>query len=97
MDQLAGGEASVSTLAAPFDMALPSFMQHLDVLEASGLLTTEKVGRERICKLAPAPLRRAERWMTTQRAIWEKRLDQLDEYVLQKAGKKPGRRKRSRK
>jgi len=90
MDTLARGEASVGALAKPFDMALPSFMQHLEVLEECGLLTTKKVGRERICRLAPEPLRRAEGWMTTQRAIWERRLDQLDDYVLQMAGKECG-------
>ncbi|MCI0616025.1 metalloregulator ArsR/SmtB family transcription factor [bacterium] len=81
LERLSRGPASVSILAEPFKMALPSFMQHLEVLEHSGLLQTTKKGRVRTCQLAPKSLDLAEHWMTKQRAIWEKRLDQFDDYA----------------
>lgn len=81
--RLGSGPAAVGELARPFKMALPSFTQHLAVLEKSGLVTSRKEGRQRIYKLAPAPLKAAEKWMLEQRALWEQRLDQLDEYLLQ--------------
>jgi DNA-binding transcriptional ArsR family regulator len=71
----------VSELAEPFDMALPSFMQHLRVLEECGLVRSRKEGRVRTCQLAPKPLEKAEHWMAEQRAVWERRLDQLDDYL----------------
>jgi DNA-binding transcriptional ArsR family regulator len=74
---LGRGPQSVSTLAAPFHMALPSFMQHLAVLERSGVIRTRKVGRVRTCELVPRTLARAERWMAEQRAIWEGRSDRM--------------------
>lgn len=73
---------SVSELAAPFDMALPSFIEHLKILEASGLVSSQKIGRTRIYRLVPQRLKLAEDWLTQQRNIWERRLDQLDAYVL---------------
>jgi DNA-binding transcriptional ArsR family regulator len=79
--RLGRGPAPVSELAQPFAMALPSFMQHLRVLEESGLVRSRKKGRVRTCRLAPQPLKRAERWMVEQRALWERRLDQLDGYL----------------
>jgi DNA-binding transcriptional ArsR family regulator len=69
-------------LARPFNIALPSFTQHLDVLERCGLVCSRKVGRVRTYRLVPQPLRAAERWITQQRAVWERRLDQLDDYLL---------------
>jgi DNA-binding transcriptional ArsR family regulator len=81
--RLGRGPAPVSELAEPFDMALPSFMQHLRVLEASGLVRSRKKGRVRTCRLAPQPLRRAEGWIAEQRALWERRFDQLDGYLQQ--------------
>lgn len=81
--RLGKGPAPVSELAQPFDMALPSFMQHLRVLEESGLIRSRKKGRVRTCRLVPQPLQRAERWMIEQRALWERRLDQLDAYLHQ--------------
>jgi DNA-binding transcriptional ArsR family regulator len=81
--RLTGGAAPVSELARPFDMALPSFMQHLNVLEDCGLVRSRKDGRMRIYKLAPQPLKAAERWMVDQRSLWERRLDQLDGYLMQ--------------
>jgi DNA-binding transcriptional ArsR family regulator len=83
LSRLCTGPAPVSELARSFDMALPSFAQHLDVLEECGLVRSRKVGRVRTYRLAPQPLRAAERWMAQQRALWEHRLDQLDSYLLQ--------------
>ena len=82
LHRLSSGPAPVSELAQPFDMALPSFMQHLKVLEDSGLVRSRKTGRVRTYRLAPQPLKTAERWMVDQRALWERRLDQLDNYLL---------------
>ena len=62
-------------------MALPSFMQHLDVLEESGLVASEKTGRTRTYRLSPKPLQEVEDWMVAQRAIWNQRLNQLDSYL----------------
>lgn len=75
------GQVTVSELAAPFKMALPSFTQHLDVLEECGLVTSRKLGRVRTYALAPQPLKAAERWLADQRQLWERRLDQLDAYL----------------
>jgi DNA-binding transcriptional ArsR family regulator len=86
--RLSGGTAAVSELAAPFDMALPSFLQHLDVLEDCGLVRSEKTGRVRTYRLSPAPLKTAEGWMAKQRALWERRLDQLDGYLAELEKKK---------
>ena len=80
IERLCIGPASVSDLAQPFHMALPSFSQHLDVLEACGLVTSRKSGRVRVCRLAPRRLVAAERWMEKQRAHWERRLGQLADY-----------------
>lgn len=75
--------ATVSELAAPFPMALPSFVQHLTVLEQSGLVTSEKKGRVRTYRLVPARLKLAENWLAKQRSLWECRLDQMDAYLLE--------------
>ena len=82
VQRLCQGPAPVSELAAPFKMALPSFTQHLDVLETCGLVRSRKVGRVRTYRIAPKPLATAEHWITRQRALWERRLDQLDNYLL---------------
>ena len=81
IERLARGPAAVSELARPFGMALPSFTQHLGVLEESGLVRSRKEGRVRTYELAPRRLKAAESWMIKQRALWERRLDQLDEYL----------------
>ena len=81
IERLSRGEAGMSELAEPFDMALPSFAQHLDVLEDCGLVRSKKQGRVRTYRLAPAPLKAAEHWMVKQRDLWERRLDQLDAYL----------------
>lgn len=80
--RLAQGPASVSELAQPFDMALPSFMGHIARLEAAGLVSTRKDGRIRTCAMTPGALDPAADWIAEQRAIWEARLDRLDDFVL---------------
>jgi DNA-binding transcriptional ArsR family regulator len=70
-------------LAAPFEMALPSFLEHLKVLESSGLVRSRKTGRVRTYQLAPRRLRIAEHWLSRQRALWEQRFDQLDSYLME--------------
>ncbi|MBI3714916.1 MAG: helix-turn-helix transcriptional regulator [Betaproteobacteria bacterium] len=89
LERLADGPAAVGELAHPFAMALPSFTQHLDVLEECGLVRSQKTGRVRTYKIAPQPLKAAEHWMVKQRSIWETRLDQLDSYLLAMKGKGP--------
>jgi DNA-binding transcriptional ArsR family regulator len=81
LGRLSRGPAAVSELARPFDMALPSFTQHLAVLESCGLVRSRKIGRVRTVQLVPQPLEVAEHWMVEQRALWERRLDQLDNYL----------------
>jgi DNA-binding transcriptional ArsR family regulator len=81
LSRLGRGPAPVSELARPFDMALPSFTQHLKVLEDSGLVSSQKTGRVRIYALLPEPLEAAEHWMVEQRSLWERRLDQLDDFL----------------
>lgn len=82
LERLTSGSAPVSELAKPFNMALPSFSQHLDVLENCGLVQSRKAGRVRTYQLVPQSLQVAEQWMAEQRAIWEVRLEQLDDYLL---------------
>lgn len=81
LEQLGRGPAAMSDLHRPFAMALPSFSQHLDVLENCGLVRSQKSGRVRTYRLVPKPLEQVEHWMTRQRSIWERRLDQLDSYL----------------
>lgn len=83
LERLSKGRASVSELAAPFDMALPSFVQHLGILESSGLVRSTKTGRVRTYELSRGPLKVAEHWLGRQRNLWERRLDQLDAYLLE--------------
>ena len=78
IQQLGQGPASVSELARSFDMALPSFMKHIGVLEASGLIDSIKIGRVRTCTLRPERLAAAEKWFGEQRALWESRYSNLD-------------------
>lgn len=81
LQQLGEGSATVSELAEPFDMALPSFMKHIGVLEASGLIGSKKVGRVRTCKIKPQKITAAQTWLDEQRALWEGRTDRLAEFV----------------
>ena len=81
VERLARGPASTTELARPFDMALPSFAQHLAMLEQCGLVRSQKEGRVRCFELAPKPLVTAAGWIAEQHAIWNQRLDQLQDYV----------------
>src|SRR3954471_18603430 len=83
LEKLSGGPATVSELAAPFDMKLPSFVQHLSVLEQSRLVKSKKRGRVRTYEIAPERFKVAENWLTERREMWESRLDRFDEYVKQ--------------
>lgn len=78
IQRLGQGTATVSDLAIPFDMALPSFMKHISVLEAAGLIISKKVGRIRTCKLQPEKLAAVEKWFDEQRSNWESRYQNLD-------------------
>lgn len=82
IERLVSGSASTSELAEPFDMALPSFLQHLAVLERAGLVTSTKHGRVRIYALSAAGLDRADGWLAEQRRVWHRRLDQLDDFLI---------------
>lgn len=79
--QLANGPASVGDLAHRHEMALPSFMKHIRVLEESGIVSSRKTGRVRLCELRPEALAVAEGWPEQERRGWEARLDQLDAFV----------------
>ena len=81
VERLARGPASTTELARPFDMALPSFAQHLAMLEQCGMVRSHKEGRVRRFQLAPKPLVTAEGWLADQHAIWNQRLDQMQDYV----------------
>src|SRR5688572_9266495 len=81
LTRLTAGPTPVSELAEPFDMALPSFIQHLDVLEDCGLVKSEKAVRVRTYELKPNALKTAEHWIEKRRTLWEQRLDQLDNYL----------------
>jgi DNA-binding transcriptional ArsR family regulator len=91
IQRLSHGPSAVKELAAPFQMALPSFMQHLEVLSDCGLVRSSKSGRVRTYELEPQPLQELEGWLLAQRKVWEQRLDQLDSYLLhlKKESEKP--------
>ncbi len=81
--RLGGGPASISDLARPFDMALPSFMKHIHFLEGSGLIRTHKQGRVRTCAIEKAQFAAVENWLSAQRALWEGRADRLEKFVTE--------------
>ena len=81
VERLSRGPASVSQLAQPLDMSLPAVVQHLQVLEASGLVKTQKIGRVRSCTLDTSALSKAEQWINDRRIQWERRLDRLGDYL----------------
>ena len=81
--RLCRGPASVSELAQPLTMSLPAVMQHLQVLEASGLVKSKKVGRVRTCRIEPKALGTAEQWLAERRASWQRRLDRLGDFLAQ--------------
>jgi DNA-binding transcriptional ArsR family regulator len=93
IERLCRGPASVSELARPLAMSLPAVVQHLQVLESSGLVRSQKVGRVRTCHLDPKALRTTEDWIAQRRTAWEQRLDRLGDYLARqtdvpKKGKK---------
>ena len=88
VERLSRGPASVSELAEPLDMSLPAVVQHLQVLEESGLLVSEKMGRVRTCRIEARTLRAAERWINERRQMWERNLDKLGEFLAETDPKK---------
>jgi DNA-binding transcriptional ArsR family regulator len=94
VERLSRGPASVSELAEPLPMSLPAVVQHLQVLEESGLVRSRKVGRVRTCRIEPAALRPVERWIGARRSSWERRFDRLGEYLDEGAEEPPKRRQR---
>lgn len=89
LSRLALGPAAVTELARPYPVSLPTFVQHLRVLEEAGLIHTVKRGRVRTCHYCPDRLAPVQDWLAEQRALWERRCDQLDEYVLQMPDEDP--------
>ena len=94
VERLSRGPAAVSELAQPLAMSLPAVVQHLQVLEASGLVRSEKIGRVRTCRIEPAAMRPVEQWIAERRTSWERRLDRLGDYLAAepnepKQGSKP--------
>lgn len=81
VQRLSSGPASVSELAKPLAISLPAVMQHLQVLEASGIVRTSKIGRVRTCTVEPKMLTLAEHWIAERRASWERKLDRLGDYL----------------
>jgi DNA-binding transcriptional ArsR family regulator len=81
VERLSRGPASVSELAGPLSMTLAAVVQHVQVLEASGLVRSQKIGRVRTCTIEPVTLRTAESWITERRTSWERRLDRLGDYL----------------
>jgi DNA-binding transcriptional ArsR family regulator len=79
--RLTRGPASVSELAEPLKMSMPSVMQHIDVLQRSGLVHSEKVGRVRTCRLEPGPMQTLEQWIAEHRAVWERSFDRLGQVL----------------
>ncbi len=94
VERLSRGPASVSELARPLAMSLSAVVQHLQVLEASGLVRSEKQGRVRTCRIEPAALKTAEQWIIERRANWERRLDRLADYLAEEGETPDKRRKR---
>lgn len=89
VERLSSGPASVTTLAAPLPMSLPAVVQHLQVLERSGLVVTEKLGRVRTCRIDPARLRTIDDWLEARRSSWERALDRLGEVLDSTDSKDP--------
>ncbi len=90
VERLGQGPASVSELAQPFEMSLSAVVQHLRVLESSGLVRSEKHGRVRTCRLDPRAMQQAEQWITHRRNEWERRLDLLGDYLEETSGEAAG-------
>src|SRR5476651_973789 len=86
VERLVVGPATVSELARPLPMSLPAAMLHLKVLEESGLVTSQKVGRVRTCRIDPKMLSQAEQWVAERRAMWERNLDRLGAFLEEEDG-----------
>jgi DNA-binding transcriptional ArsR family regulator len=86
VERLSQGPASVSELARPLAMSLPAVMQHLRVLETSGLVHSEKIGRVRTCRLELKKLSLVQHWINERRALWDARLDRLDAFLAEQSG-----------
>jgi DNA-binding transcriptional ArsR family regulator len=86
VERLSRGPASVSELAQPLDMSMPAVMQHLKILEASGLVRSAKQGRVRTCHIQHPALQSVERWIGERRASWERRLDRLGDFLAESEG-----------
>jgi|SRR5688572_6567982 DNA-binding transcriptional ArsR family regulator len=98
--RLATGEASVTELAAPFDMSMPAVSRHLKVLERAGLVARSRDAQWRPCRLRPAPLKDVSEWLAAYREMWEERFDRLEDYLREvqaREVKPPRRARRSRK
>jgi DNA-binding transcriptional ArsR family regulator len=96
VERLVRGPASVSELARPLDMSLPAVIQHLAVLQTSGLVKTSKAGRIRTCRIDAAALQTAEQWIAQRRTLWERRLDRLGDYLAQETNpEKSSKRRKS--
>jgi DNA-binding transcriptional ArsR family regulator len=89
VERLSHGPASVSEVARPLDMSLSAVLQHLQVLETSGLVRSEKIGRVRTCQIEPRALRMVEQWIADRRSIWERRFDRLGEVLAEELAGKP--------
>ena len=89
VERLSRAPASVSELAKPLDMSLSAVMQHLALLEESGLIATEKVGRVRTCRIEPHGLGSVEKWIADRRSSWERRLDRLGEFLAEQSKNRP--------
>lgn len=87
LTRLGKGPASISDLAQPFNMALPSFMKHIHFLEGSGLIQTRKEGRVRTCVIEKAQFTAIETWLSAQRSLWEGRTDRLEQFVIKAQAK----------
>ena len=85
VERLSRGPATVTELAEPLDMTLSAVVQHLQLLERSGLVRSEKIGRVRTCRIEPQALRLAEQWIAERRSTWERRLDRLADVLAESA------------
>lgn len=90
VERLSKGPASVSQLAEPLDMSLSAVVQHLQVLETSGLVRSEKIGRVRTCTIEPKALSLAEKWISDRRTLWERRLDRLGDFLAGQSDNQTG-------
>lgn len=86
VERLSLGPASVSELARPLSMSLAAVVQHVQVLESSGLVRSQKIGRTRTCTIQPAAMQSAEQWISDRRSSWERKFDRLGEYLKESAG-----------